>query len=263
MKISVIGGGNMGGAIAIGAISQGVTEAQNITISHLSEKMKPLFGEYQSQVMHENCNAKAIVDSDLIVIAVKPWLVEEVIAEISQTIDRTRQSIISVVAGLSFSQMGKMLSFESLGEMPLFRVIPNTAISIGEGVSIISSCRASEEQQQAVVKLFEALGSTFTVEEKMMSPLTSLSSCGIAFALRYLDASMRGGVEVGIDPELSLEVTLKTMQGAVAMLLANGTQPQSEIDKVTTKGGITLKGLEAMEREGFSKAVECAIKESR
>lgn len=253
----------MGGAIAIGAICQGVVTAESVTISHLSEKMKPLFGDYQQKVTLDNRNSTAIEQADFIVIAVKPWLAEEVFAEISHAIDRQKQSIISVVAGLSFEQIAKMLSFDELGAMPLYRVIPNTAISIGEGVSIISSYGSTELLDAQVVTLFEALGSTFVVEESMMTPLTSLSSCGIAFALRFLDASMRGGVAVGVDPALSLEVSLKTMQGAVAMLQRNGTQPQTEIDKVTTKGGITLKGLEAMEREGFSKAVECAIKESR
>ncbi|MFI3281147.1 MAG: pyrroline-5-carboxylate reductase dimerization domain-containing protein [Rikenellaceae bacterium] len=263
MKIAVIGGGNMGGAIAIGAIAQGVVEAHGVTISHLSEKMKPLFGQYVELVAIENQNVKAIEDADLIVIAVKPWLVEEVLGEISASLDRSRQSIISVVAGVSFSQLSQMLSVDTLGAIPLHRVIPNTAISIGQGVSIISACGSTPEIDTAVVQLFEALGAAYVVDEAMMTPLTSLSSCGIAFALRYLDASMRGGVAVGIDPAMSLEVTLKTMLGAVAMLQRNGTAPQVEIDKVTTKGGITLKGLEAMEREGFSAAVECAIKESR
>ncbi|MFI3280119.1 MAG: pyrroline-5-carboxylate reductase dimerization domain-containing protein [Rikenellaceae bacterium] len=263
MKISVIGGGNMGGAIAFGAITQGVAEAREVTISHLSEKMRPLFGHFLPLVKLENRNCETITGSDFIVIAVKPWMVEQVIAEISESIDRERQAIISVVAGLSFEKMAEMLSFDALGAMPLYRVIPNTAISIGEGVSIISSFGSTTTLDSNVVRLFDALGSTFVVEESMMAPLTSLSSCGIAFALRFLDASKKGGQEVGIEEKLSLEVTLKTMMGAIAMLQKNGTQPQTEIDKVTTKGGITLKGLEAMEREGFSKAVACAIKESR
>ncbi len=263
MKIAVIGGGNMGGAIAYGAISQGVAAVNDVAISHLSDKMKPLFGEYQHQVRLENDNAKVIHDADFIVIAVKPWLVGEVLSEIAPSIDRERQSIISVVAGLTFAQIASALACDVLGALPLYRVIPNTAISIGQGVSIISSFGSSAEKDAAVVQLFDSLGATFVVTEEMMMPLTSLSSCGIAFALRFLDASMRGGECVGIDSALSLEVTLKTMLGAVAMLQHNGTQPQTEIDKVTTKGGITLKGLEAMEREGFSEAVKCAIKESR
>ncbi len=253
----------MGGAIAIGAILQGVVTAGNVTISHLSEKMKPLFGKYLDRVNTTQDNAAAISDADYIIIAVKPWLAEEVLTQLSPLIDRSKQSIISVVAGISFSQLSAMLECDTLGSMPLYRVIPNTAISIGKGVSIIASEGSTTAGDTQVEALFNALGATFKVEEELMTPLTSLSSCGIAFALRWLDASAKGGEQVGIDPALSLEVTLKTMEGAIAMLEQNQSQPQTEIDKVTTKGGITIKGLEAMEREGFSKAVECAIKESR
>lgn len=263
MKISVIGGGNMGGAIAIGAIRQKIVVAQDVTISHLSQKMRPLFGQELETITLNDQNNLAITGADYIILAVKPWMVEEVLAEISERIDRTTQSIISVVAGVSFEKLEEILNFQELGAMPLFRVIPNTAISIGKGVSIIASHRSDTLNDQTVEKLFGALGATFMVSEEMMTPLTSLSSCGIAFALRFLDAASKGGSKVGIDPDMSLEVTLKTMEGAIALLRHNNSQPQAEIDKVTTKGGITLKGLEAMEREGFSTAVVSAIEESR
>ncbi|MFR9604685.1 MAG: pyrroline-5-carboxylate reductase dimerization domain-containing protein, partial [Rikenellaceae bacterium] len=101
------------------------------------------------------------------------------------------------------------------------------------------------------------------ITEAQMTPLTSLSSCGIAFAYKYIDASIEGGVEVGIDQDLARRVVLQTVRGALMMLETNGTMPQTEIDKVTTKGGITLKGLEAMAREGFTNAVKVGVKESR
>lgn len=252
----------MGGAIALGAIKQGVVNCSEVTISHLSAKMRPLFGSLTSTINLEDHNPKAIAGADLVVLAVKPWLAQEVLAEICGELDRTRQSIISVVAGVSFEQLSQMLECPSRGTMPLYRVIPNTAISIGSGVSVISSSGADHKGLQCVVELFEALGSTYVIEESMMSAFTSLTSCGIAFALRYIDSAKRGGEAVGIDPETSLKVTIETMQGALEMLRTNSSQPQAEIDKVTTKGGITLRGLEAMEREGFSGAVICAIKES-
>lgn len=253
----------MGGAIALGTINQGLVEAKDITISHLSQKMRPLFGSCLNDINQINCNKEAIEGSDFIVVAVKPWLVEEVLGEISQKIDRAAQSIISVVAGVSFEQLSKMLEFESKGTMPLYRVIPNTAISIGSGISVISSFNAPKDNQEAVTKIFKALGSAYIIKESMMSSFTSLASCGIAFALRYIDAAKRGGEAVGIPSDVSLNITIETMQGALDMLRENLSEPQSEIDKVTTKGGLTFKGLEAMEREGFSESVICAIKESR
>ncbi len=263
MKLTVIGGGNMGGAIALGAINQGVVAASFVTISHLSDKMRPAFGTLVDSMTLQDCNAEAIQGADMVVLAVKPWLVEEVLREIAPALDRSRCSIISVVAGVSFEELSAMLECATRGSVPLYRVIPNTAISIGCGVSVISQYGATPEGERVVVELFEALGSTFVVEESMMTPFTSLASCGIAFALRYIDASKRGGECVGIDPEVALEVTIQTMQGALEMLRHNASQPQTEIDKVTTKGGLTFRGLDAMEREGFSHAVICGIKESR
>lgn len=253
----------MGGAIAMGAIGQGVVAAKDVTISHLSDKMKPLFGPLAEQVAIDNENDRNIIGADYIIIAVKPWLLEEVLTQICHNIDRSHQSIISVVAGVSFERLSQMLKCDSLGSLPLYRVIPNTAISIGKGVSIISSHNSTPQGDKNVEQIFTALGETFCVEEPLITPLTSLASCGIAFALRYLDAAAAAGAQVGIDPTMSLQVTLKTMEGAIAMLQTNQSAPQEEIDKVTTKGGITLKGLEAMERDGFSAAVGSAIKESR
>ncbi len=253
----------MGGAIALGAISGGLVAAPDITISHLSEKMHPLFGDLRHSVVINNCNAEAVANAEMVVVAVKPWLLREVLAEISPRLDRSRQSLISVVAGCSFAELSSMLHCDELGQIPLFRVIPNTAISIGQGVSIISNCGGSDEQRAMVTTLFEAMGATYWVEESQLTPFTSLTSCGVAFILRYFDAAMRGGEQVGIEPATALEATLLTAEGAIALLRHNGSLPAGEIDKVTTKGGITLKGLEALESEGFSRAVAKALRESR
>ena len=118
--------------------------------------------------------------------------------------------------------------------------------------------------QIAVCLLYTSqLGRTFVVTEEMMTAGTSLASCGIAFALKYIDASIRGGVELGFSAAESREVVMQTMRGALALLECNDTMPQQEIDKVTTPGGITLKGLEAMTRDGFEGAVRAGLLESR
>ena len=145
----------------------------------------------------------------------------------------------------------------------LYRIIPNTAISLGRSVTFIAHSGATGEQLNAVVAMFDQLGRTFVVTEEMMTAGTSLASCGIAFALKYIDASIRGGVELGFSAAESREVVMQTMRGALALLECNDTMPQQEIDKVTTPGGITLKGLEAMTRDGFEGAVRAGLLESR
>ena len=178
-------------------------------------------------------------------------------------LDRQKQALVSIAAGVKFEQMEQMLDSAQMGGIGMYRIIPNTAIAIAQSVNFISKSGTTTTQDEAVLSIFESLGKCFVVEESMMSPYTSLSSCGIAFAYKYIDASIEGGVEDGIDRDIARDVVLQTVRGALMMLETNGSMPQEEIDKVTTKGGITLKGLEAMARDGFSEAVKSGVRESK
>ena len=255
MKIAIIGGGNMGGAIAQGAVTSSIVAPQDVTIADPSPAVNTFFKEFNPLVNICQDNAKAVIGADVIIIAVKPWLVESVLAEIYDVVDRERQMIASIAATVSFDNLNQHLKSEQKGDIALYRVIPNTAISLGHSATFICKHNSSTEQDGMIISLFNELGKTFIVEESQMAPLTSLASCGIAFIFKYIDASIKGGVEMGIDVELAREIVLQTVEGALKMLNANNTMPQIEIDKVTTPGGITLKGLEEMERSGFTPAV--------
>ena len=104
-------------------------------------------------------------------------------------------------------------------------------------------------------ELFRLMGEVISVPEEMMAAGTSLASCGIAYALKYMDAAMKGGEKIGFGQDDARRIVMNTMKGALSLLEANGTMPQTEIDKVTTPGGYTFKGLTAMEEGGFSEAV--------
>jgi pyrroline-5-carboxylate reductase len=110
--------------------------------------------------------------------------------------------------------------------------------------------------------LFDTLGKASVIEERLMGAATALCSCGIAYAMRYVRAAMQGGVEMGIYPGESKDYVLQTLRGAVALLETTGNNPEVEIDKVTTPGGITIKGLNEMEANGFSNAVIKGLKAS-
>ncbi|MFI3247533.1 MAG: pyrroline-5-carboxylate reductase [Rikenellaceae bacterium] len=263
MKITVIGGGNMGGAVAAGAIRAGVVKAEDVVISHLEPKCHPLFEGFLDQVKIEDDNAKSVEGADIVVVAVKPWMMEQILGEIAPALDRKKQTLVSIAAGITFVQLSQMLNTAELGEMGMYRIIPNTAIAISQSVSFICRHNTTEAQDTELLKIFDAVGKSFLVEESQMTPLTSLSSCGIAFAYKYIDASIEGGVEVGIEESLARDIVLQTVRGALMMLETNGTMPQPEIDKVTTKGGITLKGLDAMAEAGFTEAVKAGVIKSR
>ncbi|MDD3108248.1 MAG: pyrroline-5-carboxylate reductase dimerization domain-containing protein [Alistipes sp.] len=263
MKITIIGGGNIGGAIASGLAASTLVNAADLTVADCSQAALARIKGYNAQIQTSQNNAEAIKQADLVILAVKPWLAEEVIGTFRAQMDFTRQQLASVVAGLRFESLKAMLQIPSGVTPALFRLIPNTAISLRESVTFIAHEGTSDAQIQTLEELFNQLGKTVLVTEEMMIAGTSLSSCGIAFALKFLDASMKAGVEVGFTEEESREIVMQTMQGALALLSQNHTMPQTEIDKVTTPGGLTLKGLEAMAENNFSEAVRAGVLKSR
>ena len=199
---------------------------------------------------------EAVKSADIVVFAVKPWLMEEVVRDLAPDIDVSRQIVASVAAGISFSQLSDWLG----GVPALFRIIPNTAIEIGSGVTFISSCNASDQARAMMLDMFSQMGYALEVEEDMMAAGTALASCGIAYAMKYIKASVSGGETLGFSAEQAQKIVEYTVKGATELLLATGNAPQTEIDKVTTPGGLTMKGLAAMEDSGFSLAVENGLK---
>ena len=254
-KICIIGAGNMGGSIAGGIISCPGFEPGNLTVTAKTQAtLERISAAYPGiRVMQDN--AAAVSGADLVIVAVKPWQTADVAAEIRPAIDCRKCVIASVVAGISFDELAGMFRKES-GNVPgLLRIIPNTAIALGRSTTFIASCRIPENILEDISELFGSMGKVVEVPEEMMAAGTALASCGIAYALKYLDAAMKGGAELGFGTLQAREIVISTMEGALALLKANGTMPQQEIDKVTTPGGLTFKGLTAMEEHGFSEAV--------
>lgn len=244
----------MGGAIAVGAVKQNIVAPGNVVVSDPRESLAEQMGMGDG-ILFTTDNVSAIEGADLVIVAVKPWLMEEVLVGIAPHLERDKQALASIAAGVTFEQLSKYLAFGQYGEIGVYRVIPNTAIALGKSATFIAKSGTSDSQDNSVKKLFAALGEVFEVREEQMTAVTALASSGIAYALRYIDAATNGGKVMGLDASQSLEIVMQTMRGALALLETNGTQPQTEIDKVTTPGGITLKGLEAMEQNGFSDAV--------
>lgn len=268
MKIAIIGTGNMGGAIARGLAKGSLVKASDITCSNRSlEKLEKLLGE-NNEFHITQSNTEAVKGANIIMLAVKPWLVETVINEIKYHLDYEKQMIVSVASGITFDQLNQFLQRDRMDETiavpSLFRVIPNTAIEIRSSMTLVSSCNALKEQEQLIIKLFNDLGNTILVTENLMAAGAALASCGTAFALRYIRAAMEGGIEMGFYPHQAKEIVAQTVKGAAELLLAHPeSHPETEIDKVTTPGGITIKGLNEMEACGFTNAVIKGLKASK
>jgi pyrroline-5-carboxylate reductase len=262
MKISIIGAGNMGGAIARGLSRGSVFAASDITISDVSEVNLQSVKSFNPDINCLQSNRDCVAGADIIVLAVKPWFVEVVANEISDMLDYNQQIILSIAAGVSLDKLKTLFPNKDGQVVTLFRMIPNTAIDVLQSFSCLSSWNANDEQEALMVTIFNEMGKAMLVPESQLNAFMSLSSCGIAYAFRYIRAATQGGVEMGIYPNVAKEVVLQTLKGAVALLEANGTNPEVEIDKVTTPGGITIKGLNEMERAGFSASVVKGLKAS-
>lgn len=261
MKITIIGGGNMGGAIARGLCRSGFAAPGDITVTAATRKTLDRLADFCAGMQVTTDNVKAVKGADMVILAVKPWIAGEVARQIAPEITGS-ESILSLVSGLDFKQMKEW--FGAGGKEPaLFRVMPNTAIEIGRSMTLIASCQASQEQEETVGKVFESLGAVLFIEERLMAAGAALCSCGTAFALRYIRAAMEGGVEMGFYPGQAKEIVARTVEGAAALLLANGTHPEEEIDKVTTPGGVTIRGLNEMEAAGFTSAVIRGLKAAK
>ena len=256
MKVAIIGAGNMGGAIARGLANGHYIKAEEITVSNPSQpKLDQLKAEHP-HIHITNSNKEAAEGADIVIIAVKPWKVEEVLKPL-----RLRQPLIlvSVAAGLTFENLAHFVD----PEMPIFRVIPNTAIAECASMTPIAARNASDEQIKMMIDLFNEMGLAILIEEKQFAAATALTSCGIAYVLKYVQAAMQAGVEMGIRPNDAMKMVAQTVEGAAQLLLKNEhTHPVLEIEKVTTPGGITIKGVNALEHEGFTSAVIKALKAS-
>ncbi len=247
-KIAIIGAGNMGGSIVNGLLKSGYINASSIAIS---DPRKNILEGFASQgVQTFLVNADAARSAELILLAVKPYHVKNVVDEIKPVLTGN-EIIVSIAAGVPIADLEEMIGKNA----KIFRVIPNTAISIQESMTCISTNKAAEENLQTVKEMFDHLGQSVVINEELMPAATVLASCGTAFALRYVRAAMQGGVEMGFGAEMAQFITAQTVKGAVQLIMNTGHHPEREIDKVTTPRGITIVGLNEMEHKGFSSSV--------
>ncbi|MBR4313014.1 MAG: pyrroline-5-carboxylate reductase [Bacteroidaceae bacterium] len=258
MTIAFIGTGNMGGAIVRGLIKSGTCLPEEIICTAKTQATLDKIRGYNACIRTTTNNSEAVAEADIVVLAVKPWLINQVMEEIHPKLKLNKQIIVSVAAGVTLKDLAEMAGNDST----FFRVIPNTAVEALCGVTFIAHQGASQEQVDEVQRLFATLGYALVVDEKLIPAGTALASCGIAFAMRYIRAAMAGGVELGFRPEEAARIVEHTVKGAATLLLESCEHPEVAIDRVTTAGGITIKGLNAMEESGFTTAVIDGLKAS-
>lgn len=243
--------------MADGFIKSGAVKPANISVANPTAQKLEHFALQGASVTTDNKTAAE--GADIVVIAVKPWLVEQVVNELKPVLNYTRQTIITVAAGISGSQFTAWLKKDDAVPQT-FIVIPNTAIAVLASMTFIVPVNATADTTTTIKALFDNVGQTMVTDERHLSAGMTLASCGIAYAMRYVRAAAEGGVELGFKADMAKDIVLQTLKGAVDLLQANGNHPEAEIDKVCTPGGLTIRGLNEMEHAGFTSAVIRGLK---
>ncbi|QCR21968.1 pyrroline-5-carboxylate reductase [Pontibacter sp. SGAir0037] len=253
-KIAIIGGGNMGKALAKGLVAAGTYTASDITLTRRNTRLLEDMAQEGFQVKADN--ATAVAEADVVVLSILPQQLDAVLDNIAEQVQEQKHLFISIVTGVKVSDIVKRIG----KRVEVVRAMPNTAIAIRESMTCISSHEASAENRALVKEIFEAVGETVEIEEELMTSATALCACGIAFFLRSIRAAAQGGTEIGFHASEALRMAAQTAKGAASLLLLNGSHPENEIDKVTSPKGCTIAGLNEMEHHGFSSAMIKGIK---
>jgi len=248
-SIAILGAGNIGVAIAEGLDKSKQFQTNCITLTR--RKIHLLDDLAKKGFIIQKNNIKAVKNSEVIIIAVEPQQLDDLLLEIRSELSIKKHMIISLVSGVQMEQIHNVIG----QEVPLVRAMPNTAIAIGESMTCLVSDPSSKKALEMADAIFQTVGKTLVIDEEQMIAATALGACGIAFFLRAIRAASQGGIEIGFHFHEALMVAAQTAKGAASLLLDIENHPEHEIDKVTTPRGCTISGLNQMEHEGFSSAL--------
>lgn len=247
-KIAILGGGNLGVAIAQGIVRSGQAAGPDITLTR--RNLAKLAHLKKEKFVLTSDNVEAVKQASIIIVCVQPKQLGGLLTEVSPAITK-KHILVSTITGITTEEIASQLK----QPVPIVRAMPNTAIAIGASMTCLCARDASDKQLSDIQKLFNALGETLVIEEHLMKAATVLAASGIAFFMRYLRAATQGGIQLGFDAEESQRIAAQTAKGAALLLAANDSHPELEIDKVTTPQGCTIAGLNEMEHQGLSSAL--------
>jgi len=253
--VGFLGGGNMANALIRGFLARGLHRPEEICASDVDARKLGLL-KRRLGIATTGDNLALVRNSKVVVLAVKPQIIDGVVAEIRPVVT-SRQLFVSIAAGVTTERLERGLGKGSR----LVRVMPNTPALLGQGMAVVvRGANATLSDQRLALKLMRAVGRAVAVaEECLMDPVTGLSGSGPAYVYLMAEAMIAGGIAAGLPPELAEELTLQTMSGAAAMLQQSGETPQRLREMVTSPGGTTLAGLTELNRREFVATVSAAV----
>jgi pyrroline-5-carboxylate reductase len=220
----------------------------------VSAQLKKLKKEYN--VVGTTDNRKVVRDAQTIVLAVKPQILDLVLAEIQPEVTKDKL-FISIAAGVTLRRLENGLG----GKARVVRVMPNTPALLGKGIAVVvRGSNAKPKDEKLAVSMFRGVGEALSVkDEALMDPVTGLSGSGPAYVYLFAEALITGGVQAGLDLKVATQLTYQTIEGAVAMLKETGRTPQELRDMVTSPGGTTLAGLSRLAEGRFTDTVIAGV----
>ncbi|WP_196860014.1 pyrroline-5-carboxylate reductase [Pedobacter sp. CAN_A7] len=253
-NIAILGSGNIGLSLAKGLVKANYVQASQICLTRRNLDHLAAYAEQGFQVSADN--SYAVSQATIVVLAVLPQQLNQLLEQISHVVDPEKHLIISVASGVTCKDIRAKLS----EQVQVIRAMPNTAIAIGQSMTCVATDNGHDAEVQEVTRMFETVGAVVKINEDLMTAATALCACGIAFFLRAIRAASQGGVEIGFHADEALKMAVQTAKGAADLLLQMESHPEQEIDKVTSPKGCTIAGLNEMEHNGFSSSLIKGIK---
>jgi len=253
-KIGVIGAGKIGSAIARGVIRAGLVSKDQVMASDVSDVLRQSIAK-ELGIKVTPDNGAACDSADIVILAVKPQIVDSVVKEIAKKLGKTKL-LVSVAAGVPLSRIEANLAQGAR----VVRVMPNIPCVVGAGAAgYAGGAHATAEDLERVGSILSSFGVGLPVEEKYLDAVTGLSGSGPAYVFLFIEALADGGVQVGLSREVALKLALQTVYGAARMALESARHLGELRDEVTSPGGTTIAGLYALEQKGFRGTVMDAV----
>ena len=254
MKVGFIGAGRMATALAGGLISSGFTTADNVCASDTYETAREKFA-HETGASTLASNQTITEQSDIVILAVKPQQLPDVLAEIKAAVT-DRQLLVSIAAGSPLS-----LFLETLGSsIRVIRVMPNTPCLVKQGASAFArGGTATEADASLVESLLSTVGIAVEVPESQLDAVTGLSGSGPAYIYQIIEALSDGGVRMGLPRDIATQLAAQTVKGAAEMVLETGEHPGALKDAVTSPAGTTIAGIHALEAGGLRSSLMNAV----
>jgi len=253
-KIGVIGAGKIGAAIARGVIRAGLATKDQVLASDVSEALRQSISQ-ELGVKATDDNRKVADFADIVILAVKPQIVDPVAKEIAGKLGEAKL-LVSVAAGVPLSRLESHLTQGAR----VVRVMPNIPCVVGAGAAgFAGGAHATAADLEKVAAILNSFGIGLPVEEKYLDAVTGLSGSGPAYVFLFIEALADGGVQVGLSRDVALKLALQTVYGAAKMALESTKHLGELKDEVTSPGGTTIAGLHALEQKGFKGTVMDAV----